>query len=67
MIKTNIDTRVKYHLFLSNFNETWFFSDRLSRNTQISNCMQIRPVGAELYHADGQTDMTKPVVDFRNF
>jgi len=29
--------------------------------------MKIRPVGAELFHADGQTDMTKPVVAFRNF
>jgi hypothetical protein len=33
--------------------------------------MNIRPVGAELFHADrhtnGQTDMTKPTVAFRNF
>ena len=37
--------------------------------------MKIRPVGAELLHADGetggrtdrQTDMTKPIVSFRNF
>jgi len=33
--------------------------------------MKIRPVGAELFHADGrtdgQTDMTKPIVAFRNF
>jgi len=33
--------------------------------------MVIRPVGAELFHAegrtDGRTDMTKPVVAFRNF
>jgi hypothetical protein len=28
--------------------------------------MKIRPMGAEL-HADGRTDMTKPVVAFRNF
>ena len=27
----------------------------------------MRPVGAELLHADGQTDMTKVTVDFRNF
>ena len=29
--------------------------------------MKIRPVGAELLHADGQTEMTKPIVAFRNF
>jgi len=29
--------------------------------------MKIHPVGAELFHADGQTDMTKLMVAFRNF
>jgi hypothetical protein len=29
--------------------------------------MKIRPVRAELFHADGRTDMTKPVVAFRCF
>jgi len=29
--------------------------------------MKIRSVGAELFHADGQTDMTKLTVAFRNF
>jgi hypothetical protein len=29
--------------------------------------MKIPPVGAELFHADGQTDMTKLIVAFRNF
>jgi len=28
--------------------------------------MKIRPVGAELLHADGQTDMTQPTVALRN-
>jgi hypothetical protein len=43
------------------------FNDRFSKNPQISNFITIRPVGAELFHADGQTDMTKLVVAFRNF
>jgi len=46
-----------------------------SKNTQISNFMKIRPVGAELFHADGRKDrqktrrthMTKLTVAFRNF
>jgi hypothetical protein len=29
--------------------------------------MKIRPVGAELFHTDRQTDMTKLIVDFRSF
>ena len=29
--------------------------------------MKIRPVAAELFHANGQTDMTKLIVAFRNF
>jgi len=29
--------------------------------------MKIRPVGVELFHADGHTDMTKLTVAFRNF
>ena len=29
--------------------------------------MKICPVGADLLHVDGQTDMTKLIVAFRNF
>jgi hypothetical protein len=29
--------------------------------------MKIRPVGAGLFHADGQTAMTKQIVPFRSF
>jgi hypothetical protein len=29
--------------------------------------MKFRPVGAELLHADGRTDMTMLIVAFRNF
>jgi hypothetical protein len=32
------------------------FHDIFSRNPQISNFMEIRPMGAELFHADGRTD-----------
>ena len=41
-----------------------------SKNSQISNFMKIRPVGAELCHADGRTDRrtgVKLIVVFRNF
>jgi len=29
--------------------------------------MKIRPVGAEVFHADGRTDMAKIIVTFRHF
>jgi hypothetical protein len=48
------------------FNETWIFRGRFSKNTQISNFMKIRPVGAWFSRADGRTDM-KLVVALRNF
>ena len=41
------------------------------KKISLSNFIKIRPVGAELFHAGGQTDrqtdMTKVIVDFRNF
>ena len=38
------------------------------KNAQISNFMKIRPVGAELFDADEQTDRhDKLIVAFRNF
>jgi hypothetical protein len=50
------------------------FLDRFSKNNKISSLIKIRPVGAELFHADrqtdgqtdGRTDMTKLIAAFRN-
>ena len=41
--------------------------DRFSKKSQTSNFIKILPVGAELFHADEQTDMTKLIAAFRNF
>jgi hypothetical protein len=54
---------VTYPLYLSDFNETWII---FSKNTQVSNVMKMRPVGAELLYADkpkkdGQTDRNDEV------
>jgi p-aminobenzoyl-glutamate transporter AbgT len=40
---------------------------RFSKNTQIPNFIKIIPVGAELFHADGRTDVTKLKFAFCNF
>ena len=45
----------KYPLFLSDFNHTWILSTDSQKNIDVSDFMKIRPVGADLLHADGQT------------
>jgi hypothetical protein len=37
------------------------------KKVDIHNFMKTSPAGAEFFHADGQTDMTKLIVTFRNF
>jgi hypothetical protein len=59
---------VTYSLFLSDFIETWSFStDFFLKKAQISSLIKIRPEGAELFHENGRTDVTKLTVAFRNF
>ena len=44
------------------------FSRHISeKKTQIPNFTKIRPVGAELFHAERWTDMKRLIVAFRNF
>jgi len=64
MIIRQIDLHVKYPLYSSDFNENWTFLTDFRKHFQISNFMKIRPVGAELFHEEGQTDMTKLIVTF---
>ena len=55
-------------VILVRFKETEF-SDRFSKNIQISDLMKIRLVAPELFYTDGRTDrdMVKLIVAFRNF
>jgi hypothetical protein len=57
----------KVAIILLRFWWNFGFLNIFSKNAQVPNFMNIRPVGAELFHADGQTDMTKLMVPFRNF
>ena len=43
------------------------FSRQIFDKIQISSFIKIRTMGAELFHADGRTDMTNLIVGFRNF
>ena len=45
----------------------WSSITRFSKIAQISNFMEIRAVGTELFHDDGQKDVTKLIFAFRNF
>jgi hypothetical protein len=57
---------VKYPSFFSDFNETWIFLTYfLKKKAQISSLIKIRPVGANLFHANRQN--MKIIVAFRNF
>ena len=47
--------------------ETWNSLNSFSKNNQISNVLKIRPVRAESFRLDGQTDMKKLTVAFRSF
>ena len=55
---------IKFPSFLSGFNASWIFSTDVLRNNQISNSTKM---GTELYRSDGQTDLAKLIVAFRNF
>jgi hypothetical protein len=43
------------------------FSVQIFEEWSNINCMTIRPVGAELFHADIRTDRTQIIVDFLVF
>jgi hypothetical protein len=43
------------------------FLDRYSKNIHISNLRKICRLGAELFHAERRTNMTKLIVALRNF
>ena len=49
-----IGLHVKYPLFLSDINETFYILDRLSKNIDIQNFMKIRAIREDLFHTDGQ-------------
>jgi hypothetical protein len=57
----------KVPLFLSDFKWQLDFLGRFSKTTHIQSFLKIRSLGAELFHADGKTDVTNLMIAFRNF
>ena len=58
-----IGLHVKYPLFLSDLNENWIVWIDFRKVLKYQFC----PVEDKLFHVDGQTNLTKPIVAFRNF
>jgi len=55
MIKNIYCPSCKLHVILVRLERNLNFLDRISKNTQISNFVQICSVGAHLFRADGRT------------
>jgi len=66
IIKNVYQSSCKVPVILVRFQWTSKCLDRLSKNAQILNFMQIRPVGSRVVSC-GRTDMTKLEVAVRNF
>jgi hypothetical protein len=56
-----------YIILVSEFNKTWIFFNRLSKNNPISHVMKIRPLVTELFHVDRWRDMNKLIEAFLQF
>jgi len=62
-----IGPHVKHPLFFSNFSELWTFCPDIRKILSYQNAQKIRLVGAEVFHAEGQRDMTKLIVAVCSF
>jgi len=67
MLKISGSLHVQCPLFQSDFHETCIFLTVFRKILKYLVPWKSRPMGAELFHADRRTDMTKLKVAFRNF
>jgi hypothetical protein len=66
IIKKVFMSSSKAPVTLIRFQSILNFHDRFLEKFQMSNFIKIRPVRAELFYVDRQTDTTKLLVAFRN-
>jgi len=58
LLQMSAGLHVKYPLFSSHLVENWNLSTDFRKKTpQISSFKEIRPLGAEMFHEDGLTDI----------
>jgi hypothetical protein len=67
LIKNVYWSSCKVQVILVRFQWNLNFRDSFSKNIRLSNFLDVRPVGAELFHADRRTDLTKLIVRFSQF
>jgi hypothetical protein len=66
-IKFRVRLHVKYPLFLSDFNQNWIFSTDFRKILKYQISWKSVEWEPSSMAADGQTDVTKVIVAFRNF
>ena len=57
----------KVSIILDKIERNLNFLNRFMKNTRIPNFMKIHPVGAQLFHVDGQTDVMKLIVALHSY
>ena len=67
ILNVKISSCNKISVIIVRFSWDFTFLLRFLKNNQISNIKKYRPMEDELFLADGQSDMAKLIVDFRNF
>jgi len=67
LVKTEPDIVIKCTRFSCQIFMKLEFYQQIFEKKYLSDCMTIRPVGADLFHADGETEVTELIVAYRNF
>jgi hypothetical protein len=66
-MEKHVALHVTYRCSCQMLSKLEFFWTDFLKTSKNRNFMKILAAGAELFQADGQTGMTKPIVAFRNF
>jgi len=67
MIKNGHRSSHKVPVIRVRFSGNLYFLGRFSKDTLVRNFLKIRPVGVELFHAEGQTNIHEAIRPFSQF